>query len=243
MQWGSWDFPGLDGESQNLEAPVGADAAGKYEQELVHQKPSAERSYSSVVSNTSASLPQKKWSSLFKTSTTFDTLKENEEDSTLASELTAPHSDHNMEWVSPCDAPYPDTENQLLEAHADESVVEKHDNELIGLKSDCKYSYTSSPLTEATGSVPSATSFETLPSAGTRQEEEYPKRVESDLNLLHSDESNMGWESLATLHLDGESQTSDTESVIDKLIQQGEALKASQLKQIRKISSLEQKRV
>uniref|UniRef100_A0A5B7BIK3 DCD domain-containing protein n=1 Tax=Davidia involucrata TaxID=16924 RepID=A0A5B7BIK3_DAVIN len=301
MGWGSWDDSGSGRESQPVEAPVGVETVKENGQELVHPKPNFERSYSSVVSNTNAFLPQKKWSALFKTSTTFD--KENEDLRARASDLTFPRSDQsNMEWESSCVVPCPDRESQPLEACVDESVAGKQE-ELVGFKSNGGYLY-SSALTETSSSLPQGTLFETLPSADSRLEGEYIKTLTSDVNLPHSDKSNMEWGSACvTPHLDGESQhsksssdndateiyeeevvhpkmdcncsyssavtkemnlednygkdsatpfseaatdltvlevkSSDLQSVVVKLMQEVEGLKASQLKQIQKTSSLE----
>ncbi|KAA8534015.1 hypothetical protein F0562_031532 [Nyssa sinensis] len=192
MGWGLWDASGSGRENQPPEPPA--------------------RSYSSAVSDTNPFLPLKKWSSLFKPSTTSDTIKENEDSRTRDSDQTFTHFvQSNMEWKSSCVVPCPDRESQPLEAFVSESVVGKQE-EHVGFKSNGGYLYPSA-MTETASSLPQGTSFKTLLPADTRQEGEYIKTLTSDVNPQHSDESNIEWGSAClTQHVDGESQHSESAS-------------------------------
>ncbi|CAL5366436.1 unnamed protein product [Camellia sinensis] len=305
VQWDSCNGHVSEREHQLLE--------GSVEKDLVQPNPNCVRSYSSIVSSSSTSHPEKKWSALFKTSRTSDTSKVDEDFKTRASELNIPRSDqYNMEWESSCDAPCLEGEFKRFE---DEPAMGNYEGIHVGSKSECELLYPSA-LTEAASSFQQSTSSGTLTIVDTRQEGEYFKAQASDGNLPHSDESNMGWgSSCATPHLDGESRPSEAstddnipeiyeeellppktnceryysavtndkssdynhgkgtvhsfvtaevhsqdgcsidvvgvaemkssniQSVVDKLVQEIERLKVSQLKQVQKISSLEQELV
>ena len=130
MQLGSWEAPRSGGKTQLLETQMGGVAAEKYVDELEHPKSDCKLSYPTTQYNSTASLQQKKWSSLFEASTLSGATEENDDTWTRSSELTVPCSDQsNMEWGSKCVAPDPDGESQLSDASRDVSDTETPDPE------------------------------------------------------------------------------------------------------------------
>ncbi|CBI25412.3 unnamed protein product, partial [Vitis vinifera] len=80
VEWGSsWNEHGLGGENQFPDGTTEEEAAEKHSQDVIHSKPNYWPSHSSLERNISTSLPEKKWSSLFKMSLTSETIKGDEE--------------------------------------------------------------------------------------------------------------------------------------------------------------------
>ncbi|PSS33273.1 Kelch-like protein [Actinidia chinensis var. chinensis] len=274
--------------------------AEKCEKELVQPMPNYACTSSSDIISTNASHPQTTWSSLFKTLTISDKLKEDEDLKAQASEVNFPHSyQYNTEWKSSTLAPCMEGESRNFEAHPEDSAMGEYEEVHADPKSEWELSYPS---------FQQMNSFE-APNVDTREEGEHFEAVASDENLTHSNKSNIGWcSSFATPHLHGEShhsqastdddvskiyeeavshsdtncehsylstdnhekltvhpfvmaevhsedgcssetlavaemKSSNFHSVVAKLVQGIERLKASELEQIQKIASLEQELV
>ncbi|KAK3015196.1 hypothetical protein RJ639_005405 [Escallonia herrerae] len=199
IEW-TWDAPALP--AQNISEPsVGAEAVAG------NQKFIPQRSYSSVVSNVSTSVPEKtsqpekKWSALFETSSAYDTMRKDE---CLRMQVTNPISlppdQSNIGWESSHGAPCLDRENShALEACEDELTAGKYDEDL-----DLESFLNSSALKESAEFLPPNTSVANTLTAETRDGGQHLKTV--DLPLL--DYSNLVVGSSALL--DGERQPSES---------------------------------
>ncbi|KAE9465166.1 hypothetical protein C3L33_02942, partial [Rhododendron williamsianum] len=206
---------------------------------------------SSVIGNANTSHQQKTWSSLFKNSTTSQTTKEDQDLGAQAPESNFPHSDQsNMECDSLSVPPWLEGEILNYEALPEDSAMWNYEEVHAGSESGWELSCSS---------VQKRTAFE---------EKEGVQATSYD--LAHLEDSNVGWgSSCATRLLDGERSphpfatdevnledgcspevqeveemnSSSIQSVVAKLMQEIGGLKVSQLKQVQKISCLEQELV
>ena len=122
----SWSEHGLVGENQLPDGTTKEEGAEKHLQDVVHLKPNCWPSYSSLERNISTSLPQKKWSSLFKTLPTSETLKGDEEK--LVPEMYFTNPDQlDMGWEPSGVADHSGEEEELFWG-APTNEVEKYDN-------------------------------------------------------------------------------------------------------------------
>ncbi|KAF5729349.1 hypothetical protein HS088_TW21G01514 [Tripterygium wilfordii] len=275
---------GLDREKPRLEAIVSNNEARNNEYKAGHTNPSSGLSCASVVECTSTinrntdhseavcehtcssaagginiSLPQKSWSSLFKSRTDPITQKEIEDSKLQAGQLS------DIEWESSCVGPC--CKKQLLESPTHETVVGKNDDG-EGL--------ISSAVGDADISASHSESNETLTATDTTQECEELNTTALDVDLPLNLEWSLPWDLPC---LDGESQfldspenenlgkgnhrdqiqnnanyvaetslisemkPSDLQCLVCKLLQEVEDLKSSKSIQGQRISYLEQELV
>ncbi|WKA00701.1 hypothetical protein VitviT2T_019037 [Vitis vinifera] len=127
VEWGSsWNEHGLGGENQFPDGTTEEEAAEKHSQDVIHSKPNYWPSHSSLERNISTSLPEKKWSSLFKMSLTSETIKGDEEKP--VPEMYFTHPDQlDMEWEPSGVADHLGEEGLFWGAPTNEEV-EKCDN-------------------------------------------------------------------------------------------------------------------
>lgn len=126
VEWcSSWSEHGLGGENQLPDATTEEEPAEKHLQDVDHSKPNCWPSHSSLERNIGTSLPQKKWSSLFKTSPTPRTLKGDEEKRVPEMRFTLPDQ-LDMEWEPSGVVDHLGEEEELLWGPTNE--VEKYDN-------------------------------------------------------------------------------------------------------------------
>lgn len=111
----------LDNTNMGWGGSWGALGSGESEKNGLHPKPSSGSSYSAIVSGTSTSVPkksipftEKKWSSLFESSTTNVTGKKDENSEPKISEVNLRES--GVEWASSSDVPYQSGQNKSFEA-------------------------------------------------------------------------------------------------------------------------------
>lgn len=169
---------------------------------LVQQKPNSAQTDSLVVASSSTSNPQKTWSSLFKSSTSAETLREDEGFKKQPSELNLSHSNpFNMEWESSSVMPCLEGESQNLEAFREDSPMWNEEELHAGSESGGEVSC---PTFEE------GTFFEALVD-DTTQEDEHGNAIVLYENLPCSYGSNRGWDSsCSTPRMSGEIQPSET---------------------------------
>lgn len=206
-QWSLWDARVFHEETDSCENSVDTEAAdGNLNMNGQPSYASVLSNNSVVVSDTTFSIPQKKWSSLFKTDS--DSVRKDENFRTQASNSDQTSDQSNMKLEASCVAPSLDRESSVLSETQEVELVAGQDCEEFDTWESIWEHY--SAVTKAADSLPQITSFDDAFVGETRDEHECFEAVSSDLNIPHSEESNMELASSCFLpHLDGETQLSE----------------------------------
>ncbi|XAR65988.1 hypothetical protein NMG60_11012019 [Bertholletia excelsa] len=219
-QWGLWEDPGSQRESQVLGCSADAMPAGQCEEESAQPVMKCAGSYSSVPNSTSTSLPVKKWTALFKTSTTSDTLTEYSSDissagahlpekkwSALCETPMASDTLKNDDFkrqVSEFNIPYSHQQNiewgssfvsPCMETELQHFEAHKGQSPVEDWEEyvSPKSDFDPSILAEEAESFQQTTSSEALTKVDTRQEGDFVKVATSDGNIPCSEKLGMAW--------------------------------------------------